>query len=170
MKRALIIVLTLLLMGCSASRQFNQTLSKWTSYQEPIEWVKTNFVYDHLRFNAIVSGRSNPFPMPPETLFSQKHGVCLDVAFFFTYCFMQINADYKPKVVYLDTGKIGDNHYVCSFHLDDKLYIADYGIPEPKRGKTTGPYNNLEEYKTYLNTKHPYWRALGVRSVSYMKW
>jgi len=60
----------------------------------------------------------------------------------------------------------GNNHYVCSFKKDGKLYIMDYGTPYKTVTGLHGPYNSLEEYKQFYEKNHPMKRRIEAILIS----
>jgi hypothetical protein len=106
---------------------------------------------------------------PPQTLgetFKLQSGVYIDAAFFIKGTLNRINPSYEAKIVVILIRPYGNNHYVCSFKMDGKLYIMDYGTPYKTVTGFHGPYNSLEEYKQFYEKNHPIKRR--IEAITYL--
>lgn len=125
---------------------YTETVSRWKSYKDVAKWMSKHFSYDTGRITEISYPSATPLsPRTPEETFELKSGICLDAAEFAAETLNRIDPLYDARKVYLGTQH-GPDHWVCSFTMDGKLYIMDYGHPNRKRVGVYGPYNSLGEY------------------------
>jgi hypothetical protein len=96
-----------------------------------------------------------PIPRTPEKTFQLKSGIYIDAAMFSKETLNRINPSYKAQIVILVIRPYGFNHYACSFRMDGKLFILDYGTPYKEITGVHGPYNSLDEYKRFFEKHHP---------------
>lgn len=125
---------------------YTETASQWKSYKDVAKWMSNHFSYDTARITEISYPSASPLsPRTPEETFELKSGICLDAAEFAEETLNRIEPLYEARKVYLD-AQHGPDHWVCSFRMDGKLYIMDYGHPHREWVGVYGPYNSLDEY------------------------
>jgi hypothetical protein len=132
---------------------YDETVSKWKSYQDLVRWMEKDFSLDAGRFEKS-AGRLPP-PQTAEETFNLRSGIHIDAAFFIEGTLNRINPSYEAKIVVILIRPYGNNHYACSFKLDGKLYIMDYGTPYKTVTGLHGPYDSLEEYKQFYEKNLP---------------
>jgi hypothetical protein len=150
LKNFIALILCLFCLGCSGveivqdSTAYDAWVDSCKSYQDVEDWFLIHFAYDNQRL-AAADARPGQLPIqsPAET-FNRKKGICGDASVLVKYALNRINPDYKAEILFLDEPPTITDHYVCVFHMDGKLYVADYGRPASKT--TTGPWDNLEDY------------------------
>jgi hypothetical protein len=133
---------------------YNEWLSTCKDYKDVQKFFdgdnpKNRFRYDSQRLQNRLS-RSMPV-YPPWITFEKRSGVCSDASVFAKYSLNKIYPEYKAEILFLDDTGTTD-HFVCVFHLNDKLYIMDYGTTLRLAG-TFGPYNELKEYVEYYSAE-----------------
>ena len=153
MKKLLIFLFVIF--GCAAGQvapeqimprgQYSEWLSTCKDYKDVQNWfIDVKIKYDVDRLNERLS---KPMPVnAPWITFEKRSGVCSDIAVFTKYSLNKINPEYKAEILFLDEpGKY--DHFVCVFHVDDKLYIMDYGTM--KMQGVFGPFNELSDFITF---------------------
>jgi hypothetical protein len=134
-------------------KTYDETVSEWKSYQDLVKWIENDFSFDKERYERFE--RTLPVPRTPEKTFELKSGIYIDAAMFIKESLNRINPSYKAQIVILIIRPYGFNHYVCSFKMDGKLFIMDYGTPYKEVTGVHGPYSSLEEYKKFYEKQHP---------------
>jgi hypothetical protein len=135
--------------GCSGmqvqdSTAYDAWVASCKSIQDIEDWFLINFTYDTDLLNYRESSGSPQGVQSPAETFNRKKGVCSDASVLVKYALNRINPDYKAEILFLREPRGSVSHYVCVFHMDGKLYVADYGRIAGKG--TTGPWDNLEDY------------------------
>jgi len=151
-KMSPILFLFLIACGVMFVRSYDQTVSRWKSYKDVQSWMEKDFVLDTERFKRFEG--TLPPPRTPEETFKLKSGIYIDAAIFARETLNRIDPSYKAKIVVLLVAG-GANHYVCSFTRDGKVFVLDYGTPYKTIVGVHGPFNSLEEYKTFFERNHP---------------
>jgi hypothetical protein len=140
--------MTGLLVPSAYSETWEQWLSKSRSWRDVESWLDSKFVYDQGRLSEAPNWTRGMKIQAPQTTFERASGICADVAIFCKHSLNHINAQYRAEIVYLNPGQGELPHYVCSFFVDGKLHIMDYGnYVETTRG-TFGPFDSLEDYES----------------------
>jgi hypothetical protein len=134
-------------------KTYDETVSQWKSYQDLVKWMENDFSFDKERYEKFE--RTLPVPRTPEKTFQLKSGIYIDAAMFLKETLNRINPSYKAQIVILVIRPYGFNHYVCSFRINGKLFIMDYGTPYKEVTGVHGPYSSLEEYKRFYEKHHP---------------
>jgi hypothetical protein len=134
-------------------KTYDETVSQWKSYQDLVRWMENDFSFDKERYEKFE--RTLPVPRTPEKTFQLESGIYIDAAMFIKESLNRINPSYKAQIVILIIRPYGFNHYVCSFKMDGKLFIMDYGTPYKEVTGVHGPYSSLEEYKKFYEKQHP---------------
>jgi hypothetical protein len=134
-------------------KTYDETVSEWKSYQDLVKWMERDFSFDVERYKRFEG--TFPIPRTPEETFQLKSGIYIDAAMFLKENLNRINPSYKAQIVILIIRPYGFNHYVCSFRMDGKLFIMDYGTPYKEVTGIHGPYSSLEEYKKFYEKHHP---------------
>jgi hypothetical protein len=134
-------------------KTYDETVSGWKSYQDLVKWMENDFSFDKERYEKFE--RTLPVPRTPEKTFQLKSGIYIDAAMFIKESLNRINPSYNAQIVILIIRPYGFNHYVCSFKMDGKLFIMDYGTPYKEVTGVHGPYSSLEEYKKFYEKQHP---------------
>jgi hypothetical protein len=166
----LVMLLGLLMSRCATipAKTYEGTISEWGSYKDVAKWMNSNLSYDMTRLNY-TKGKG-PCLVPPRTpneTFRLRSGVCYDASFFAKEVLNHINPSYKAEIVYIKNSSPEVGHFVCSFEMEGKLYIIDYGTPDRNMVGVLGPYDSLDGYKRFYEGHHPrhpivnlimYWR------------
>jgi hypothetical protein len=134
-------------------KTYDETVSGWKSYQDLVKWMENDFSFDKERYEKFE--RTLAVPRTPEKTFQLKSGIYIDAAMFLKESLNRINPSYKAQIVILIIRPYGFNHYVCSFKMDGKLFMMDYGTPYKEVTGVHGPYSSLEEYKKFYEKHHP---------------
>jgi hypothetical protein len=132
------------------SASYEETIAKWTSYEDVANWMKKEFLYDYGR-NVMSHGWN---PRTPQETFRLKSGVCYDGANFARDALNRINPDYQARIVFIKNSDGPPHHWVTSFRVDGKLYIIDYaaGRRWAQIMGVHGPYNSLDDYAKFLSS------------------
>lgn len=159
-------ILILILFACVTvpKKTFEETILQWKSHEDVARWMRGNFSYDIHRAREAVRTSSIIVRTPKET-FELKSGVCFDAARFVKEMLDRINPSYEAQIVYIQNRPYEIDHYVCSFKKDNKLYAMDYGTFYRNMIGTHGPFDSLEEYRTFYERNHP--KVKKVQSISY---
>jgi hypothetical protein len=155
-----------------SSKSYDEEVSKWTSYRDVQNWMAKFYTYDMIKVQKYegkyIPGQPLPHPVKtPEESYEEKTGMCFDAAIFAMDSLNRIDPSYEAEVVHIENRPyFKPNHVVCSFKMDAKLYIIDYGVPKKtgRRG-VFGPFNSLEEYKKFYIRQHP--KVTRVKSISF---
>jgi hypothetical protein len=134
-----------------ATAEYEETIAKWTSYEDVANWFKTNYVFDY--GNIAFSGGGYKLQRPIET-FMRKKGLCFDATYLIVDALNRINPKYDARAVFVK-NKVGPpDHWVATFTMDGKLYVMDYGAGGPwiAINGVHGPYNSFNEYKKFVNS------------------
>jgi hypothetical protein len=134
-------------------KTYDETVFEWKSYQDLMKWMERDFSFDVERYKRFEG--TLPIPRTPKETFQLKSGIYIDAAMFLKENLNRINPSYKAQIVILIIRPYGFNHYVCSFRMDGKLFIMDYGTPYKEVTGIHGPYSSLEEYKIFYEKHHP---------------
>lgn len=141
----------------AAESKYEAEVAKWKSYEDVSKWLKSNFVFDKNRQAQLQSqlketGAENVLTRKPETLFENKNGNCRDSAAFAKEALNKINPEYKARYIFIKNKYGPPNHWVTGFNVDNKLYVIDYGAGTHwwAMEGTHGPYESLDDYKTFL--------------------
>jgi len=148
----------------SLETTYHETVSKWRSYQDLVQWMENVFSFDWERFQKF-EGKL-PVPRTPEETFQLKSGIDIDTAMFIKEALNRINPSYKAQIVVVMIRPYVFNHYVCSFEKDDELFIMDYGTPYAEVNGVLGPYSSIEEYKNFYQEQNPTSRE--IEGISYL--
>jgi len=132
---------------------YAEAISRWKSHQDVVKWMERDFSLDMERYKRF-KGRS-PIPRTPEETFKLKSGIYIDAAEFSKKTLNYINPSYKAQTVVILVRPNVFNHYVCAFRKDGKLFILDYGTPHKAITGVHGPYDSLDEYKSFYEKHHP---------------
>ena len=137
----------------SPMKTYPETVSEWKSYQDVVGWMEKVFSFDADRFRKFAG--TLPPPRTAEETFRFRSGIYIDAAYFVKETLNRIDPSYQATIVVILIRPHVNNHYVCSFKKDGKLYITDYGTPYRTITGLQGPYNSLEEYKGFFERNHP---------------
>jgi hypothetical protein len=146
-------------------KTYTEAISQWKSHQDLVKWMERDFSFDVERYKRFEG--TLPIPRTPEETFQLKSGIYIDAAMFLKENLNRINPSYKAQIVILIIRPYGFNHYVCSFRMDGKLFIMDYGTPYKEVTGVHGPYNSLDEYKRFYEKHHPEKRH--VEGIGYLQ-
>jgi hypothetical protein len=155
MKKILIFMIAVtFLCSCASMSQYGaerEEFETWVSsckdYKDVAKWFSQNFVYDSVR--RFSPGANFTYRAP--LTFRLKSGVCNDAAELAYQALSKINKNYDPMVVVLwHPG--GGRHYACSFKVDGKLYVMDYGTYIHLCG-VHGPYKKIDEWARFNDSK-----------------
>ena len=144
-------------------KSFDDTVHQWKSYKDVEIWLAKEFSFDGERFKKFEG--TLPPPQTPEETFKLKSGIYIDAAIFARETLNRIDPSYKAKIVVLILRR-GASHYVCSFIKEGKIFIMDYGTPYKTMVGVHGPFNTLEEYKTYFEKRHPVIK--NIQTITYL--
>ena len=158
-----IFILILLACATGPKKTYEETVWEWKSYKDVAKWMDRHFSYDMRRLRE-VEGKF-PIPRSPKETFELKSGVCHDGAYFAKDVLNRIDPSYEAKVVFIENRPYEDNHLVCSFRKDGKLFIMDYSTAYRNMVGVHGPYNSLDEYKKFYENNHP--KVRHIRSIRY---
>jgi len=149
-----LLIFLLFLLGCSVIpvRSYDETVSRWKTHKDLEKWMAKDFSLDTERFRRFEG--TLPPPRTPEETFKLKSGIYIDAAIFAKATLNRIDPSYQAKIVVLLIPG-GANHYACSFKLEGKLFIMDYGTPYQSIVGVHGPFNSLEGYKLFFERNHP---------------
>ncbi len=136
-----------------SSETYEETISKWNSYQDLVKWLESEFSFDPERYKKLLG--TTPAPRAPEQTFQLKTGIYVDAVEFCKKTLNRINPSYKAKTVVILVRPNVFNHYVCAFRKEGKFFILDYGTPYPEISGLHGPYHSIEEYKEFFAKRHP---------------
>ncbi len=145
-------------------KTYDETVSGWKSYEDLVKWMENDFSFDKLRYEKFEG--TLPVSRTPEETFQLRSGIYIDAAMFLKATLNRINPSYKAQIVILVIRPYGFNHYACSFKKDGKIFIMDYGTPYKEVTGVYGPYNSLEEYKTFYEKHHPMKRE--IEAITYL--
>jgi hypothetical protein len=143
---------------------YTETVSKWRSYQDVVRWMEKDFSFDIDRFKKFE--QTLPLPRTSEETFRLKSGIYIDAVAFIKETLNRIDSSYKAQIVVIIMRPYNNNHYVCSFRKDGKMFIMDYGTPYKAVTGIHGPYNSLEEYKKFYEKYHPIKRK--IEAITYL--
>jgi len=146
-------------------KTYDETVSEWKSYQDLVKWMENDFSFDKERYKKFE--RTLPVPRTPEETFQLKSGIYIDAAEFSKRTLNQINPSYEAQTVVIVVRPSVFNRYVCSFKIDGRIFIMDYGTPYKEVTGVHGPYNSLEEYKIFYEKHHPEKRH--VEGIGYLQ-
>ena len=134
------------------SATYEETMARWTSYQDVASWMKTNFYFDRQRYKMSLETKLPA--QTPEQTFKLKSGVCHDAAVFARDALNRIDPKYDAKIVFIKNLLGPPNHTVTSFTMDGKLYIMDYGAGNAwgAMNGVHGPYDSLHGYVEFLSS------------------
>jgi len=153
-------------------RSYDQEVSQWTSYEDVQNWMRKYYSYDMQKVRKYqgkyTPGQALPCPVKtPEESYAERTGMCFDAANFAKDALNRIDPSYEAEVVHIENRPyFKPNHVVCSFRMNGKLYILDYGVPRKtgRRG-VFGPFDSLEAYKDFYIEQHP--KVTRVKSISF---
>ena len=148
----------------SPTKAYSETVSQWKSYQDVVGWMEKDFSFDADRFETFAG--TLPPPRTAEETFKLQSGIYIDAAHFIKETLNRIDPSYQARIVVILIRPYVNNHYVCSFKKDGRVYIMDYGTPYKTVTGLHGPYNSLEEYKEFYERNHPIKRH--VEAVTYL--
>jgi len=148
----------------SPTKAYSETVSKWKSYQDVVGWMEKDFSFDADRFERFAG--TLPPPRTAEETFKLGSGIYVDAAFFIKETLNRIAPSYQARIVVILIRPYVNNHYVCSFKKDGRMYIMDYGTPYKTVTGFHGPYNSLEEYKQFYEKNHPIKRR--IEAITYL--
>lgn len=143
---------------------YDETVSKWQSYQDLVRWMEKDFSFNAARFQKFAG--TLPPPQTVEETFKLQSGIYIDAAFFIKGTLNRINPSYEAKSVVILIRPYGNNHYACSFKMAGKLYIMDYGTPYKTVTGLHGPYDSLEEYKQFYEKNLP--TKARIEAITYL--
>ncbi len=127
--------------------------------------MEKQFSFDAGRFEKFAG--TLPHPRTAEETFKLKSGIYIDAVYFIKETLNRINPTYQARIVVILRRPYRNNHYVCSFKKDGKLYIMDYGTPYETVTGLHGPYNSLEEYKQFYGRSDPTKRR--IEGITYLR-
>ena len=148
----------------SPTKAYSETVSQWKSYQDVVGWMEKVFSFDAGRFEKFAG--TLPPPRTAGETFKLGSGIYIDAAHFIKETLNRIDPSYQATIVVILIRPYVNNHYVCSFKKDGRVYIMDYGTPYKTVTGLHGPYNSLEEYKEFYERNHPIKRH--VEAVTYL--
>jgi len=159
-------ILLLFLVACGVIfvKSFDETVSRWRSYNDVVRWMERDFSFDTERFKRFEG--TLPPPRTPEETFKLKSGIYIDAAIFAKEVLNRIDPSYQAQMVVLFIGR-GANHYVCSLRKDGKIFIMDYGTPYKTMIGVHGPFRSLEEYRLFFEKNHP--TIKNVQAITYLR-
>lgn len=141
----------------AADSKYEAAVAKWQSHEDVAKWLKSNFEFDKNRQLQLQSqlketGPENVLTRKPETFFENHKGSCRDSAGFSRDALNKINPDYKARYIFIKNKYGPPNHWVTGFNFNSKLYVIDYGTGPDwwAMTGTHGPYESLDDYKTFL--------------------
>jgi hypothetical protein len=149
----------------SLTKSYDETVSKWKSYEDLVKWMERDFSFDMERYKKFEG--TLPIPRTPEETLYLKSGIYIDAANFLKKSLNRINPSYKAQIVVIIVRPNVFNHYVCSFKKDEKVFIMDYGTPHKEVTGFHGPYHSLEEYKKFYEKNHPIKRK--IEAITYLQ-
>ena len=158
-----IIILIALACTTNSKKTYEQTVAGWKSYKDVGRWMDRHFSYDMARWRE--SEVKFLIPRSPEETFKLRSGLCHDGAYFVKDALDRIDPSYEAKLVFIENRPYEDNHLVCSFSKDGKLFIMDYSTAYRNMVGVHGPYNSLDEYKKFYENNHP--KVRHIRSIRY---
>lgn len=154
-----------LLIACSTmdyqkpAMSYQETVSKWNSYQDVGEWLDRHFYFDYGRQQDIQTrlrreGPSGLVVRNHRRFFKNSSGYCADAANFAIKALNEINPRYNARWVFVLNLRGQPHHWVTAFTHDGKLYIMDYGASQHwiKMRGIHGPYDSLSEYLGFLES------------------
>ena len=107
--------------GVCRAENYEQWLSKCTSYKDVAEWQEHYLLHD---LNRLKDSMNRPQTKherlkanSPEVTFKLQRAVCMDAAVFSKVSLNRLNADYRAEIIYLLPERIPD-HYVCGFYIN----------------------------------------------------
>jgi len=146
-------------------KNYEETVSEWKSYKDVAAWMGKNFSYDAARAREAMRNFPSMSVRTAKETFDLKSGVCWDAARFVKETLDRIDPSYEAQIVYIQNRPADVDHYVCSFKIENKLYIMDYGTYYKNMAGTHGPFDSLEDYKSFYEKNHP--KVKKVNSISY---
>ncbi len=163
---SVLLIFILNLFACALVRvnTYDETVSRWKSYEDLVKWMEKDFSFDRERYKKFEG--TLPIPRTPEETLQLKSGIYIDAAMFLKESLNRINPSYKAQIVVIIVRPNVFNHYVCSFKKDGKLFIMDYGTPYKEVTGFHGPYKSLEEYKRFYEKHHTEKRR--VEGIGYL--
>lgn len=140
-----------------AGSNYETEVLKWQTHEDVAKWLNTNFVFDKNRqaqglLQLKKTGPENMLTRKPETLFENHYGYCRDAAGFAKDALNRINPEHQARYIFIKNKYGAPNHWVTGFHVNDKLYVMDYGAGKHWAAMegVHGPYESLESYRDFL--------------------
>jgi hypothetical protein len=134
-------------------------LRKCKSFSDVLNWLHKNFEYDMVRlFDSrlrVQKGRERIRAKSPWETFKSKAGICYESAVFSKYSLNKIDPNYRAEIIYVCIRKDLSSHVVCSFFVNDKMFVIDYGRMTKKYNGIFGPFNDVEDYANHYISTHP---------------
>jgi len=127
--------------------------------------MEKDFSFDADRFEKFAG--TLPPPRTAGETFKLGSGIYIDAAHFIKETLNRIDPSYQATIVVILIRPYVNNHYVCSFKKEGRLYIMDYGTPYKTMTGLHGPFNSLEEYKGFYERSHPLKRR--IEAVTYLR-
>lgn len=144
-------------LGFASDGAYDRAVSSWKSYEDVGKWLNGNFAFDKERQNTIQQrlkseGPSGLLVRAPDKLFLNSKGYCGDSANFALTSLNRIDPNYNARWVFIKNAKGRPNHWVTAFDRNGQLYIMDYGTGDKWQAMQGihGPYNSLDEYRSFL--------------------
>ena len=141
----------------AADSKYETEVAKWKTYEDVAKWLKSNFEFDKNRQAQLQSqlketGPENVLTRKPEIFFENHKGNCRDSAGFAKDALNRINPEYQARYIFIKNKYGPPNHWVTGFNVNNKIYVVDYGAGSQwwAMEGTHGPYESINEYKTFL--------------------
>jgi len=138
---------------------YEETLSKWRTYEDVARWLEGNYVFDPSRLNTVLSrtrssGPSGLLARSAGGTYEQKSGYCTDAANFARQALNRIDPAYKAQFIFIKNQYGQPHHWVTGFTVKGKIMVMDYGAG-PEWGSMKGvhgPYDSLDQYAEFLRS------------------
>lgn len=148
---------------------YDKALKSWKSVEEINLWIKNSFTYDREKALKIseVDNEQKPHILSPAEFYSNKSGICVDLARFAYEAMRVVAPQLNPKYLMIEFEPIQEGksiirlHWLVIYEKDDYFYsFADSKRP----GYISPPYKSLEKlvenYQQYRERKIISYQAL----------
>ncbi len=149
-------------------------LKRCKSFVDVARWLEHNFEYDISRLREsrvrVANGLSRIKSRSPEETFKLKTGICYESSVFSKYSLNKINPEYKAEIVYVCIRRDISSHVVCSFYVDEQMFVIDFGRLIKEYNGIFGPFKDVADYANHYITTHPVFNDYEFCQVGWPSW